>query len=291
MGAACLPAREAFIQEVSQPDEDINLLAAGLLLAAEEYPGLDLIACQGRVALLAQRARAALTARHSVYDAVHAINQIMFDEEGFRGNAQTYYDPRNSYLNEVLDRRLGIPITLAVIYQDVARRLGHRLRGIGMASHFLLAAGQGASEIYVDPFNNGGLLSRREGLALALRGQDSPRGTMAGLTRRLLPVFDKRATLRRMLNNLKQIYLKEKDYARALAAAERMNMLEPNDWRNLSDLARVQAELGRFSDAAESLSAFIERAPAGTDIRMAENALKQLKSMVSGAGKPGAAPA
>jgi regulator of sirC expression with transglutaminase-like and TPR domain len=291
MGALCLPAREAFIREVSQPDEDINILAAGLHFAAEEYPGLDIVACQGRVALLSQRARAALPARHTVYDTVHAINQVMFDEDGYRGNAQSYHDPRNSYLNEVLDRRLGIPITLAVIYQDVARRMGHRLRGIGMASHFLLAAGLGASEIYIDPFNCGGLLSRREGLVMALHGQDPPKATMAALTRRLLPVFDKRATLRRMLNNLKQVYLKQKDYARALSAAERMNMLEPNDWRNLSDLARVQAELGRFSDAVESLSAFIQRAPAGTDIRIAEMALKQLKSMASGAGKPGAAPA
>ncbi len=286
LGTVPLSARQAFIREVSQSDEDISLAAASLRFAAEEYPGLDVVSYLGRVAQLSQRVRAALPGpgRHGIYDAIHAINTVFFEEEGFRGNTEAYDDPKNSFLNEVLDRKLGIPITLSVLYMEVARKAGHRFRGIGMPSHFLLAAGQGASEIYVDPFNRGGLLSKKECVAMALRGKEMPGESFAVLGRRLLPVLDRKATLRRMQNNLKQTYLQSRDYARALRACERAMVLEPEDWRNLSDLARVLTELGRFSEAADSLTAFIERAPAGSDLKLAENALRQLRELAAGRG-------
>ncbi|MSQ09134.1 MAG: tetratricopeptide repeat protein [Dehalococcoidia bacterium] len=284
LGTVPLSARQAFIREVSQPDEDISLAAASLRYAAEEYPGLDIVLYLGRIALLSQRVKASLPGpgRHGTYDAIHAINTVLFEEEGFRGDTEAYYDPRNSFLNEVIDRKLGIPITLSVLYIEVARKAGHRFRSIGMPSHFLLAAGQGTSEIFVDPFNRGGLLSKKECVAMALRGKEIPREGFAILGRRLLPVLDKKATLRRMQNNLKQTYMQSRDYMRALRACERAGVLEPDDWRNLSDLARVLTELGRFSEAVDSLTAFIERAPAGSDLKLAENALRQLRELAAG---------
>jgi regulator of sirC expression with transglutaminase-like and TPR domain len=288
LGTPLSDLNDAFIREVSLPDEDIDLLRAGLYLAASEYPKLDIVACEGQVALLAGRAKNRLSGRANFYDTIHAINTVLFEEEGFRGNSETYYDPRNSYLNDVIHNRAGVPISLSVLYMTIAGKLGQKFRGIGMPAHFLVAAGQGPSEVFIDPFNRGGLLSRREALQMALRGRDAPNERMAVLARRFLPVFDKRMILRRMLNNLKQIFLKEKDNVRALRVAERIHVLEPEDWRNLSDLARLQTELGRFSDAAASLSAFIERAPAGTDVQLAENALRQLKGLAGGQSAQGA---
>ncbi len=288
LGTHSVPPREAFIREVSQPDEDIDLGAAALYLAAGHCPGLDVVAYQGRLAQLGQRVRAALPRRPNTYDAIHAANVVLFDEEGYSGNGEAFYDPRNSYLNDVIDRKLGIPITLSVLYMEVARRAGHRFRGIGMPSHFLVAAGQGPSEIFIDPFNRGGLLTRREAVAMALRGREAglPERNPI-LVRRLLPPVDKRMILRRLLNNLKLIHSKEKDSPRALTVAERIQLLEPADWRNLSDLARLQTEMGLFSEAAASLTAFIQRAPSGMDTRLAENALRQLRTLAGGAGPGG----
>jgi regulator of sirC expression with transglutaminase-like and TPR domain len=282
LGATEIPPLQAFISEALLPDEEIDLAKAALHLAAQEYGELDIVAYMGRISLLAERTRALMPGRPSFYDAVHAINTVLFEQEGIKGNSEAYYDPRNSYLNDVLDRRTGIPITLSVLYMEIGERTGQRFRGIGMPSHFILSAGQGPSEVFIDPFNMGGLLSRKEALSMALRGKEAPKETMAALARRLLPPADKRAILRRMLNNLKQSFGKQNDYSRGARLAECIRALEPEDWRNLSDLARFQTELGRYSDAADSLSAFIERAPAGVDMRLAESALRQLRALAYG---------
>ncbi len=241
-----------------------------------------MVAYLGHIGLLARRARKRLPGRHTVYDAIHSINEVLYEREGFRGNGESYYDPRNSLLNHVIDSKKGIPITLSIIYSEAAKRLGYRLRGIGMQGHYLLAAGQGSSEIFIDPFNNGGLLSRRECLALALRGNPAPKVRRDVLAKRLLPVCDERSTLRRLLTNLKLAYGKKRDFTRALKCAERIQLLDPQDWRNLSDLGRLQAEVGEYSNAVNSFEALLERAPSNADTSRAENALNQLRAMNKG---------
>ncbi len=275
--------REQFIDAISVPDGEIDLARAALYVAAEEEPGLDVVAYQGHVALLAYKARKMLPGRHSVYDAIHTINQVLYEGEGFRGNRENYYDPKNCYLNHVIDGRKGIPITLSIIYMEIASRMGYPLRGIGMPGHYLLAAGKGCSEIYVDPFNNGGLLSRLECLRIALRGASPPKARRRILTKRYLPVSDKRSTLMRLLMNLKMIYGKNKDSARALKCAERIQLLYPRDWRNLGELARLQAEAGQYSRAVDSLEASLKAAPSDADTTQVENALNQLRAMNKGA--------
>jgi regulator of sirC expression with transglutaminase-like and TPR domain len=258
------------------------LARAALYVAAEQEPDLDVVAYLGHIALLAGAARKMLPGRHSVYDAIHTINELMYKVEGFKGNRENYYDPKNCLLNYVIDDRRGIPITLAIIYSEIARRLGHNLRGVGMPGHYLLAAGRGASEVFIDPFNNGGLLSRKECLGLALRGNRVPKGRLAALASRLLPTSDKRSTLKRLLVNLKLMHIKRNESDSALKCAERIQLLDPRDWRNLSELARLQAEVGQYSRAVESFNSFLERAPANTDTSHAEHALKQLKAMKRG---------
>lgn len=274
--------RENFIAAIAPHSRDINLARAALYVAAEQEPDLDVVAYLGRIALLSDAAKKMLPGRHSVYDAIHTINELMFNVEGFRGNRDNYYDPKNCLLNHVIDERRGIPITLAIVYAEIARRLGHGLRGVGMPGHYLLAAGRGASEVFIDPFNNGGLLSRKECLGIALRGNRVPKGRLAALASRLLPTSDKRATLKRLLVNLKMMHVKRNESDSALKCAERIQLLDPRDWRNLGEMAGLQAEVGQYSKAEQSFNTFLERAPANTDTSHAENALKQLKAMKRG---------
>ena len=194
----------------------------------------------------------------------------MFHEEGFRGNRRNYYDARNSYLSDVLDRRIGIPISLSVIYAEIARRAGYRLHGVGLPGHFLLRTGERATEIFIDPFDRGGLLTRNECIQLV------PDGTGANPAQYLRPLGN-RAILRRMLTNLKLIYLRDDDSARALPAAERIQLLEPEAWQNLGDLARIQFELGDFVAATQSLALYLERAPRGEDLSEAKAVLEDLQ--------------
>ena len=274
--------RENFITAIAPQNREINLARAALYVAAEQEPDLDVVAYLGHIALLSNAARKMLPGRHSVYDAIHTINELMYKVEGFKGNRENYYDPKNCLLNYVIDDKRGIPITLSIIYSEIARRLGHNLRGVGMPGHYLLAAGRGASEVFIDPFNNGGLLSRKECLGLALRGNRVPKGRLAALASRLLPTSDKRSTLKRLLVNLKLMHIKRNESDSALKCAERIQLLDPRDWRNLSELARLQAEVGQYSRAVESFNTFLERAPANTDTSHAEHALKQLKAMKRG---------
>jgi len=286
MGTQRLTARQGFINAISVPGDQVNPTLAAMYVAAEEYPDLDIVASLGRIALLAQRVRRHLKGRHSLYDAIHRVNEVLFDEEGFAANTDDYHDPRNSYLNDVLERHLGIPVTLCLIYAEVARQAGHRLRTIGMTRHLILAAGRGASEIFIDPFNRGGLLSRKECLRLAIRSRTLPPGTPASHARRLLPPCPPRATLRHLLTGLKKIYLKRRDFPRSLAAAERVRIMEPGDWHNLGDLARIHTELGHFSEAVDSLTAYLKRAPDGENLKKAENALRQLRGMAAPPARP-----
>ena len=274
--------RENFIAAIAPPSREINLARAALYVAAEQEPEIDVVAYLGRIALLSDAARKMLPGRHSVYDAIHTVNELMYNVEGFKGNREHYYDPKNCLLNYVIDEKRGIPITLSIIYSEIARRLGHSLRGVGMPGHYLLAAGRGASEVFIDPFNNGGLLSRKECLSIALRGNRVPKGRLAALAGRLLPTSDKRATLKRLLVNLKMMHVKRNESDSALKCAERIQLLDPRDWRNLGELAGLQAEVGQYSRAVESFNTFLERAPADTDTSHAENALKQLKAMNRG---------
>ena len=279
MESHAVQARTNFTQAVCRRDAEIDIFGACLFIAGEEYPGLDNQGYIDRLDSLSATASDRLPEDASLYDRLDAVRTVLFDSADLRGNSGNYYDPRNSYVNEVLDRGLGIPITMSVIYGEVARRLGVEMRGIGMPGHYLLATGSGPDEIYVDPYHRGGLLSPKECLALAIRGRRPSSSTSIALSSRLLPTCGNRSTLRRLLTNLKLNHAKNRDYKRSLAAAERIQLLDPQNWRNLSDLARLQAEVGEFTRAVDSLSEFLDRAPEGADTRRAKDALSQLREL------------
>ncbi len=141
------------------PDYKVQLAEAALTIARSEYPNLGALTYVERLNELAARLKGRIEAIQAPEPRIHEMNRLLFEEEGFRGNHDDYYDPRNSFLNEVLDRKLGIPITLAIVYIEVGRRAGLSTYGIGFPGHFLAGLLSGKERIVVDPFNGGKILS------------------------------------------------------------------------------------------------------------------------------------
>ena len=143
------------------PEEEIKLDRAALVLAAAEYPELDVARETSVLDSLAAGAARRLSGQQDPLSSINELNDYLFDEVGFRGNEDEYYDPRNSYLNEVLARRLGIPIPLSLVYIETGRRLGVPLLGVGMPGHFMVRHA-GVDDLFVDPFRGGILLTEQE---------------------------------------------------------------------------------------------------------------------------------
>ncbi len=248
-------ARERFIDILRLPDESVDLAEAALWVAAEQYEGLDVPGYLARLAELAETARPLVDAAETIEQRITALNRFLYDEHGFRGNRSDYYDTRNSFLNDVIDRRTGIPITLAIVYLSVARRLGLPVSGVGFPGHFLLRC-HAQDEIVIDPFE-GTFLSRSdcEERWRATLGADTPFDVRA------LEPAPAHATLSRLIGNLKQIFLAQEDWPRALACIERILLLEPDEPLELRDRGLLYARLECFEAAKADLHRFLELVP------------------------------
>lgn len=279
MGTSSLSPKENFARAIRRPDAEINLAAASLYAASNEFPELDVVAYQGRIAQFGARVKSRLSAHHTTYDFVGAMHEVLFEEVGFTGDSKNYFDPNNSHLNEVVDHLKGNPVALSILYIEVARVAGVEVDGISLRKHFVVAVGSGDDRIYVDPYHKGGLLSRRECITNILGKERVKNGDFDDLERKFLNPAKKRAMLRRLLSNLKVAHEKHKQYELALAASERIQLLDPTNLRNLSELAHLQTKVGNFGDAVDSLTQFLERAPAGSNTEQAESALRKLKAL------------
>jgi len=248
-------AREQFLRIARLPDERIDLAEAALWVAAEQYEGLDVPGYLARLADFAERARPGVYAADTLEQRIAALNRFLYDEQSFRGNRSDYYDARNSFLNDVIDRRTGIPITLAVIYLSVAARLDLPVHGVGFPGHFLLKCAA-PDEIVIDPFE-GKLVTREQCEARwrATLGEDTP------FDARALEPAPARQTLARLIGNLKQIFLAEQDWPRALACVERILVLAPDAPLELRDRGLLYARLECWSAATADLQRFLSLAP------------------------------
>ncbi len=266
-------ARSRFAALALGAEAELPLAEAALLIAAEEYPQLHPGPYLRRLDLLAERVRDRLSDETAPLVLLQELSRVLFQEERFQGNAQDYYDPRNSFLNDVLDRRLGIPITLSVVYLEVGWRLGLPLVGVNFPGHFLVRYEGEAVRILVDPFQGGEL--RFEGDAQALL--DRVYGGTVALVPEYLRPAGKKDILARILANLKGIYLNAHDDGRALAAVERLQLLRPGEPDELRDRGTILARLGRPGEAREELQRYLERAPGAADRRRIELLLEHLR--------------
>ncbi len=261
-------ARFAALVATASPPLD----EAALAIAAEEYPALDTARWLRELDRLGARLRAAAPEPLRAASALRALRKLLAEDEGFRGNVAAYYDPRNSFLNDVLERRLGIPISLSIVYMEVARRAGLALEGVAFPGHFLVKhVSASGMEVFLDPYNGGEVLSAEECVARfrpAARGEFDPSW---------LDAVGPHQILARMLHNLKRIYLQSNDDVRAWWVADRLVVLAPDELEELRDRGLFAARLGAAGPAARDLGAYLARAPEARDAAKVREMLAELR--------------
>lgn len=269
---------EELLDLLSGRDERMHLDRAALLLAAIEYPGLDPRPYLTMLDHHAAEVAARLDAAADGVEFVSAANRYLFDEQGFAGDSQDYYDPRNSCLNEVLIRRAGIPITLSLVYLEIARRLDRPLFGIGLPGHFLVQYDDGAFATFIDPFHAGALLGpadcfrvARETTKTAIR--DDP-ALLARVTRSQIVL--------RMANNLRAVYLMRRAYNKALQVLNLLLAGDPASAEQYKQRALVHARMNRMSAARADLEHYLELAPAAPDRDEIEKQIRNLRKYIAG---------
>jgi regulator of sirC expression with transglutaminase-like and TPR domain len=268
-------ARQHFTATVSKSDDAINLAEAALLIAQEEYPGLQIAAYLERLDRMAHEVEKRLwhDRDEDPLGCVEALNGYFFNDLKFRGNAEEYYDPRNSFLNEVLDRRTGIPITISTVYLEVGWRLGMPLHGVGFPGHFLVKYSAGKGEILLDPFHRGSILTEKE-----CQGRlDQVYAGRVQLRPDLLAAATKRQILARILANLKGIYIAAKDYRRALAAVERMLVINPDLAPEIRDRGILRMQLNQAFQAIADLEWYVTTNPQAEDIEEVRKRLRDCR--------------
>lgn len=286
--AARQRTRRAFTSIIARDDTSIDLMQAALLVAAEEYPGLDINHYMDRLEDLAARVRAQLEPdqgqinRSSAtmsenMEKLHALNIVLFEQERFRGNRSHYYDPQNSFLNRVLDRHLGIPLTLSLLYIDVGKRLGLHLDGIGMPFHFIVRCNIQETYIYIDPYERGKFLSEedcRQRLTQVFKNESD-------LDPRWLEPLGSKQLLIRMLTNLKHIYIHKGDYQRALNACDRILLINPKMPVEVRDRGVVHFQLKYYARALHDLNTYLELSPHATDLQEVRQQIKLIRQMIA----------
>src|SRR5215813_6028385 len=257
--------RARFHNIISVSEESLNLAEAALLIAAEEYPKLDVSLYLEKLENIAEHTHFRTGDETSFVDKIAAINQTLFEELGFQGNRENYYDPRNSFLNEVLDRRIGIPITLSVVYIEVARRLGLPIQGIGLPGHFIVGCLTDDQEFYIDVFNGGRLIGVN-GCADLVAGMSNGRLNF-NPDQHLAPVTKKQIIIR-MLSNLLSIYANSQDYRRAITCIERLLLLMPDSISHIRDYGLLLGQVGNHSKAINQLEIYLKANPTAADVEM-----------------------
>ena len=266
-------------------DEGFALLEAAICVAQDDHPELDAQAVLAEIDGLAAKLKARLPADASALRRLQSLNHYFFVELGFAGNVNNYYDRGNSYLHQVLATRLGIPITLALLYCELASQLGLTARGVSFPGHFLIKLRLPQGEVVIDPFNGRSLsreeLDERLGPYRARQGLAGDFEVPLGLFLQAAPARD---VLARLLFNLKEIAHTSEDWPRLLAVQQRLVLLLPQDAAQLRDRGLTWAELGRLAEAADDLSSYLSARPDATDAPAMRERLAELQQ--GGAPRP-----
>jgi regulator of sirC expression with transglutaminase-like and TPR domain len=267
------PCRLVFARLVSRPEPAIDLAEAALLIAKEEYPDLEVAAYLSCLDAMAAELRARVGCIEDAHRVIASLGDYLFREQGFRGNTADYFDPRNSFLNDVLDRRLGIPITLSAIYMEVGRRLGIRLHGVGMPGHFLVKYVGPDEEIVIDVFGGGIIVSPADCQHIL----DRISGGKLRFEPHFLSAIGTRQILARMLNNLKGIYFNGQAYAKALGVVERLLILDPHAATEIRDRGLLCCQLKRNREAMADLTRYLTLVPDAEDAGVIRDHLRFLR--------------
>ncbi len=273
-----VPTPLAYFASLVESDEHFPLLEAAAAVAQDEYPELDVQRVLGDVDQLLARLKRRLASDAPALQRLRALNQFFFRDLSFGGNLNDYYDPDNSYLHAVLRTRRGIPITLAVIWLELAAGLGLRAHGVAFPGHFMVKVTLPKGQVIIDPFT-GQSLSREE-----LSQRLEPYRQRSGLVDEFevplglyLQSASPRDIIARMLRNLKEIYMSQEDHARLIAVLDRLLVLQPDSWSDRRDRGLAWAEQGDAQRALPDLQAYLDHAEDALDLDVVSERVAQLR--------------
>src|SRR5437660_7475125 len=281
-------AYRAFVAMVAGDDAVIDLAQAALLISCIEYPDLDMQPYLAQLDALARRVRALLALAPldsqpllppeiEPLALLHATNQVLFAEEQFRGNQDDYENPDNSYLNKVLEKRTGLPITLALLYIEVGKRVGLSIYGIGFPFHFMAGCPGPEGMIYIDAFHEGRLLNQQECKEYI---RQMLRQRIKFYLQWFKPVSHKQF-LMRLLNNLKRAYLEKEQYEHTLAVCDLLLALTPLAATELRDRGIIHLQLKHYARALHDLTAYVDLAPNAEDRHEMQGHIKTIRQMIA----------
>ncbi len=275
------PRLRAFADLLAGKDEAIDLARACLMVAEDAYPGLDVERYLSEIDGLAQRVRGRIDAESaSAEERIIALNELLFERLGYAGNADNYYDPRNSYLNEVIERKTGIPITLSVLYMEVGRRIGLPLEGVSFPGHFLVRLPVRGGSLVLDPFAGGAPQSEaelHERLQRVIPEGAAPEVPVSELPLdQFLEPASNRQILARLLRNLKAIYREADQPERLLEVLNRMLVVQPDAAAELRDRGFVYQRLECWRPALQDLTDYLQRDPEAADFTDVRAAMVEL---------------
>jgi regulator of sirC expression with transglutaminase-like and TPR domain len=258
-------------------EANVQLARIALEIARDAYPELEIDAYLLRLRLLAERTRARCRPHATLRDVIRQINRVLFEEEGLRGNHEDYYDPRNSYLNEVLDRRLGIPISLAVLYWTVAGELGLSMAGVSLPLHFMLRIEEEGQTRFVDPYHAGAMYDRA-----------ACEQKLAEIAHRPVVLTDSEtapcsveAVVTRMLRNLKAIYANAGKLMALLPVQRRLAAVSRQEAIELRDLGLLCTQTDHLGEAIDALQAYLDSAPRADDVQDISSLLATVRRQVA----------
>ncbi len=258
--------RDQFSRAVEGPEDQIDLVEAALLIARTAFPDLDARRYLDCLDQWAARLSRGLKPSPSAGDILSRLNRILFDEEGFSGDHQNYYDPQNSFLNCVIDRKKGIPITLSLIYSEVGRRAGFPLHGYALPGHFIAGLAHVSGTLYVDPFNHGEILTTKECLDMV----QTRYGRQASPDSSWKQPAGKKTIIKRMLRNLKGIYRQFNRDLQSLEMLQWILTVDPDAPDELKERGLMYEAMGNSAFALRDLEHYLEVAPASEDRRVVE---------------------
>jgi regulator of sirC expression with transglutaminase-like and TPR domain len=276
------PSPLTYFASLVQSDDGFPLLEAAISLAHDEYPDLDVQQALGEVDQMQARLKRRIPVDAPPMHRLRVLNQFFFNSLGFGGNVNNYYDPDNSYINQVLRTRRGIPISLAVVWLELAQGLGLSARGVAFPGHFMVKVNLPKGQVVINPFD-GASLSRDE-----LAERLEPFRRKSGLVDEFevplglyLQATPPRAIIARMLRNLKEIYKSQKDWPRQIAVLDRLIILLPQAWEEHRDRGLAHAELGHNSQAVKDLETYLVNAEESMDIDVLADKVEKLRRKVS----------
>ena len=267
------PEFERVLRDELHPSRD----RVALEIARDAYPDLDIDAYVEQIDRLAQRIRERCRSGAPTNSTLRQMNWVLFIEEGYTGNQENYYDPRNSYLNEVIDRRTGIPISLSILYWSLADRLGVGLSAANLPAHFMLRIDDADRPLFVDPFNGGEILD----LDACERRLSQLTGGAVRLSEGQIAPCSFRVVVARMLRNLKAIYLGGEDYPLAHQVQRRLAAMAGDDPLEQRDLGMICLQLDRPSEAIDPLAAYLRSRPDADDAPTVRDLLTTAKGLVA----------